>query len=271
MKANLNGKTLEIVVCIKQVPGTSEVKLDPKTGVMLRDGVDAKLNPYDLSAIETAVRLKELTGARVSVVSMGPPQASAAIREAFMMGADTGALLTDKRFAGADVLATAYTLSQGIMKIAKPDLIICGKMTTDGDTAQVGPEIAEFLVIPHATNVRRIVEITAESITVEQEFSHALETVRIEFPCLITVERSIYQPRLPSYRLKLATAEREIRMLTLADLNDPDELHYGLNGSPTSVLKVFPPVSDVHQEIWEGNSGELAEKLSRKMRELKFL
>ena len=195
---------MNITVCIKQVPGTAEVEIDEKTGVMKRDGVDSKMNPYDLYAIETAVRLKENNKAEVSVITMGPPQAEAVIKEAYMMGADKGCLLTDRKFAGADVLATAYSLSQGITRMGQYDLIICGKMTTDGDTAQVGPEIAEYLDIPHVANVRKIHKITDKSVVVEMNMSESVEIQEVLLPCLITVEKDICQPRLPSFKLKKA-------------------------------------------------------------------
>lgn len=262
---------MEIVVCIKQVPGTSEVEVDEKTGVLKRDGVDSKMNPYDLYAIETAVKIKEENGAKVSAVSMGPPQAAAIIREAYMMGVDEGALLSDRKFAGSDVLATSYTLAQGVKKMGNPDLIICGKMTTDGDTAQVGPEMAEFLDIPHIANVLRIVEVKEKSIVVEMDMPHTIEVAEVEYPCLITVEKDIFQPRLPSFKLKLATKDKEIPFYGLDSFEDKDEMKYGLNGSPTQVKRIFPPKSNTEKEMWEGNGDELADKLLNKLNELKFV
>jgi electron transfer flavoprotein beta subunit len=229
------GYLVNILICIKQVPGTSEVEVDEKTGVLKRDGIEAKLNPYDLYAIETAMRIKEEKGATVHVITMGPPQASEIIQEAFMMGADKGILLTDRKFAGSDVLATAYTLSQGIKKMGSIDLIICGKQTTDGDTAQVGPEIAEFLGIPHVANVIKIVELKADSIVVDMDMPYTVETVEVKFPCLITVEKGIFQPRLPSFKLKMATKDKKIPYYGLKDLEDQNEKNYGLQGSPTSI------------------------------------
>lgn len=262
---------MEIVVSIKQVPGTSEVEVDEKTGVLKRDGVDSKMNPYDLYALETALRLKKEKGARVSVISMGPPQAVQVIKEAFMMGVDHGALVTDRKFAGADVLATSYTLAQGVKKLGNPDLIICGKMTTDGDTAQVGPEMAEFLGIPHVANVLRIVEIRDEAIVVEMDMANTVEIAEVKFPCLITVEKGIFEPRLPSFKLKLATKDREIPFYSLKDFDDQDEMKYGLNGSPTQVKRIFPPTSNNSHEIWKGSGEELSDKLFNKLKELKFV
>ncbi|MCJ7688761.1 MAG: electron transfer flavoprotein subunit beta/FixA family protein, partial [Clostridiaceae bacterium] len=155
---------MEILVCIKQVPGTSNVEVDPVTGVLKRDGIDSKMNPFDLFALETALKIKEQEGGVIKVITMGPPQAKDVIREAYMMGADEGALVSDRKFAGADVLATSYTLSQGVKKMGGFDLILCGKQTTDGDTAQVGPEMAEYLGIPHIANVLKIEEIKEKSV-----------------------------------------------------------------------------------------------------------
>jgi electron transfer flavoprotein beta subunit len=262
---------MEIVVCIKQVPGTTEVEVDEKTGVLKRDGVDSKMNPYDLYAIETAVKIKEENDAKITAVTMGPPQAAEVIKEAYMMGADAGALITDRKFAGADVLATSYTLAQGVKKTGNPDLIICGKMTTDGDTAQVGPEMAEFLDIPHVANVLRIVELKEDSIVVEMDMPETIEIAEVKYPCLITVDKGIYQPRLPSFKLKMATKNREIPFLSLADFDDQDEMKYGLNGSPTQVKRIFPPEGNSDHEIWEGSGKELSDKLFNKLADMKFI
>ena len=209
---------MKITVCIKQVPGTTKVDIDPETGALKRDGIASKMNPYDLYALETALRLKEQYGGKISVITMGHPQAEAIIREAYMMGADGGYLLTDRCFAGSDVLATSYTLSQGIKKTGQPDVIICGKQTTDGDTAQVGAAIAEWLDIPHVTWVRKIEELTDGYITVEKNMAESFETVKVKFPCLITVDKDIFMPRLPSYRKMKETKDKPITQLTLDDL-----------------------------------------------------
>ena len=263
---------MKIIVCIKQVPGTAQVEIDPATGVLKRDGVASKMNPYDLYALETALRLKAQTGAGITVLTMGPPQAEAVIREAYMMGVDSGVILSDRRFGGSDVLATSYTLSQGVKAAGGADLIICGKQTTDGDTAQVGAELAEFLGIPHAAGVIRIHEVTAaDELAADVDLSMHVGTMKIHFPCLITVEKGIYEPRLPSFRRKLATADRPIRKITLDDLEDRDPKHYGLNGSPTQVKRIFPPESSSTHEMWTGEADELAEKLFRQLDERKFL
>jgi len=262
---------MEIFVCIKQVPGTSEVEVDPVTGVLKRDGVDSKMNPYDLYAVEAAVQLKEQQGGIVKTITMGPPQAKEILKETYMMGADQAILLSDRRFAGADVLATAYTLSQGIKASGGYDLIICGKQTTDGDTAQVGAEIAEFLDIPHVTNVRSITAIGKDSITVEMDMPDTVEITEVLFPCLISVEKGINQPRLPSYVMKKSTSDREISLLSLEDLIDSNEKNYGLSGSPTQVERIFPPEIHNDHELWSGEAAELAEKLYNKLSSEKFL
>ena len=262
---------MEILVCVKQVPGTTQVEVDPVTGVLKRDGVDSKMNPYDLFAIETALRIKKDKGAIVKTITMGPPQAEKVIKESFSMGVDEGAIISDRKFGGADVLATSYTLSQGIKKISNPDLIICGKQTTDGDTAQVGSEIAEFLNIPHVTNVTEIIEVKENSIIVEIDLPTSLEVCEITYPCLITVEKDIYQPRLPSFKLKMATKDKEIPMFTLNDLEDKDEHHYGLNGSPTQVKRIFPPTPNTDKDVLRGSSDELSEALFEKIVNLKII
>ncbi|MCL5072849.1 MAG: electron transfer flavoprotein subunit beta/FixA family protein [Actinobacteria bacterium] len=262
---------MEIIVCIKQVPGTSKVQVDPVTGVLIRDGIDTKMNPYDLFALETALRLKEQHGGHIRVISMGPPQAIEVIKEAFMMGADDGMLISDRKFAGADVLATSYTLSQGIRKMGDFDMIITGKQTTDGDTAQVGPEIAEYLEIPHIANVLRILKTTSKDITVEMDMPNTIEVAKIKFPCLISVEKDIFQPRLPSFKKKIETKNKEVKIICLNDMEDKNEKRYGLTGSPTQVEKIFPPDENTDKEIWEGTGEELADKITEKLKELKFI
>ncbi len=262
---------MKIVVCIKQVPGTAQVEIDPETGVLKRDGVASKMNPYDLYALETALRFKQQYDAEITVITMGPPQAQAVIREAYMMGADHGVLLSDRRFGGADVLATSYTLSQGIGSLGGFDLIICGKQTTDGDTAQVGSELAEFLGIPHVTSVCRIYEVTEKDITAELDMPLHLATAKLSFPCLITVEKGIFEPRLPSYKLKLATSDRPVKVLTLNDMEDKDPGHYGLNGSPTQVKRIFPPENTSTHEIWDADEDTLTDQLFQFLQDKKFL
>ena len=260
---------MRMLVCIKQVPESSQVEVD-ENGVLQRSGVDSKMNPYDLYALETAIRLREVLGGTVGVVTMGPPQAQSIIREAYMLGADEGFLFSDQRFAGADVLATAYTISQGIKSIGCPKLIVCGKQTTDGDTAQVGPSLAEYLGIPHAAWVKKIANADASGITVEIDMGSSIEVASMEYPCLITVKKDIYQPRLPSFRKKLAAADREIKMFSFADFADQNEANYGLKGSATQVEQIFSPEKLGQNEQWQGDGTELADKLLAKLTELKY-
>jgi electron transfer flavoprotein beta subunit len=202
---------------------------------------------------------------------MGPSQAQRIIKEAYMMGADEGYVFSDIKFAGADVLATSYTLSQGIKAIGKFDLIICGKQTTDGDTAQVGPAIAEHLGISHVTWVREIEEVDEHSIIVEQDMTDSYEVVRLTYPCLITVEKDIVQPRLPSYIKKLETAKKHIHILNFKDFTDGDKKKYGLDGSPTQVERIFPPEINSKQELWQGESKELVNRLYDLLSDKKFI
>lgn len=263
---------MKILVCIKQVPGTSRVEVDPETGVLIRDGIETKMNPYDLYALETALRLAEDLGATTTALSMGPMQTKEIIYESFYMGVNDGYLLSDRKFGGADVVATSYTLTQGVRKIGNFDLIICGKQTTDGDTAQVGPEMAEFLDIPHITNVGKILQANAQGLTVQMNLEDAVEIQHLPFPCLLTVDKDIYTPRLPSYKRKLESGDhKEISVLTLADMDDKNPLNYGLSGSPTKVERIFPPESNVEKQLYQGSSDELSAKLYRTLKEQKFL
>jgi electron transfer flavoprotein beta subunit len=263
---------MKILVCIKQVPGTSNVGVDPITGVLIRDGIESKLNPYDLYGLETAFRLKEELGGSVTTLSMGPMQSKEVLLESFYMGADSGCLLSDRKFGGADVVATSYTLAQGAKKLGDFDLIICGKQTTDGDTAQVGPEMAEFLGIPHVTNVSKILMADATGLTLQMNMEESLEIQRVPYPCLITVDKDIYTPRLPSYKRKLAVTDNpEVTVLTLNDMYDTNEKNYGLNGSPTQVERIFPPESNVEKTSFEGDGKTLATALYGLLSEQKYL
>ncbi len=261
---------MNILVCIKQVPETNKVEVDPVTGVLKRNGVDSKMNPYDLYAIETALRVREKTGGTITVITMGPPQAAGVIREAFAMGADEGVLISDRKFGGADVLATSYTLAQGIKKIGDFELILCGKQTTDGDTAQVGPEVSEWLNMPSVSNVCKIIDVEESSISVEMDMTDDIEIAKVEYPCLLAVDKDIFMPRLPSYTRKISTKDKEITVLSLDDMEDKDEKHYGLNGSPTQVQRIFPPSVNAHREMWAGSNSELTAQLLNKLKELKF-
>jgi electron transfer flavoprotein beta subunit len=262
---------VDILVCIKQVPGTTNVEVDPVTGVLKREGVESKLNPYDLFALELAMQLNTTYGGQTSVITMGPPQAGAVVREAIYMGVAGGKVVSDRRFAGADVLATSYTLSQGLRKMGNFDLVICGKQTTDGDTAQVGAEIAEFLGLPHIGNVLAVEEINNREITVRVNLDSTIVREKLPLPCLICTDGDINTPRLPSYRRKKEYDEAALTVISLEDFEDKNERHYGLSGSPTQVERIFPPEKNVEKEMFYGSGVELAEKLYSLLHERKFI
>lgn len=233
---------MNICVLIKQVPGTAAVEIDPETGTLKRAGVESKLNPYDLFAIETALRLRQENGGEVCVLTMGPPQAESAVMEAIYMGCDRGVILSDRKFAGSDVLATSRTLSQGIKLSGDFDLIICGKQTTDGDTAQVGPETAEFCGVPHVTNVLEILSVSGGKITLNCSMGDFEQKLRIPFPALITMDKDVNTPRLPSIKRKYSlNGVKPVRYISFDDFELKDEKLYGLNGSPTKVERIFSP------------------------------
>lgn len=262
---------MNIVVCIKQVPASSDVKIDPVTGTLIRDGNNTKMNPYDLYALEVALRIKEQTGAVVRTLTMGPPPATAVLQESIWMGCDDGVLMTDRKFGGADVVATSYTIAQGVRKMGDYDLVICGKQTTDGDTAQVGAEMAEHLGIPYACYVDKIVEIKEKSIVVRTNMDKTLETREIMFPCLITIDKGSVTPRLPSYKRSVEFKDHTYPQITLMDLEDKDEFHYGLKGSPTQVEKMFNPDRNTNKVILKGSTDELVNQVKDILKESKYL
>lgn len=252
---------MRIIVCMKQVPAGTKVDIDPETGAMKRMSGDTRTNPYDLFALEAALTLREQVGGTVTVLTMGPAQAETMMRDAYTMGADDAVILSDRKFAGADVLSTSYVLSQGIQVLGGADLIICGRQTTDGDTAQVGPAIAEHLGIPHAAWVAEIEGADEEKIRIRQNLVSVSQVSEIPYPCLITVDKDICVPRLPSYLLKRATADRPVRVLGFADMPDQDLSRYGLIGSPTSVERMFAPPEKEKQVYLQGDASEKTEQL----------
>lgn len=260
---------MNIIVCIKQVPGTTSVQIDPETNTLIRQGVESIINPFDVYAIEEALRLKEKTGGKTTALSMGPPQAEEALRETISLGIDEAILLSDRLFAGADTLATAITLGKAIEKIGSFDLIICGKQTMDGDTGQVGPELATFLDLPYVCNVKKIEETGGRTIRLERMVEEGYEVLELPLPGLITVTKEINEPRLPSLRGKLAAKNAVIPLWTATDINaDPDLV--GLAGSPTQVVKIFTPERINIAEILEGEVETQIETLIAKLRETKL-
>ena len=233
-------RQLNIVIPIKQVPETSNVKMDEKTGTMVREGVESIINPLDLYAIEAGIQLKDRFGGTVTVISMGPPNAEKAIREAIAMGCDGGVLVSGREFAGSDTWATAYALSESIKKIGAFDLILCGERATDGDTGQVGPGIASFLDVSLATYVSRIVETDEKEFVVERLIEDGYETLAMRLPALVTVVKEISYPRLPTLRGKQKARKTAVPVWAAAEIGI-DAAKLGLNGSPTRVVKIEMP------------------------------
>lgn len=251
---------MNIIVCIKQVPGTTQVRINPETGTLIRDGVEAVLNPFDEYAVEEAIRLKEKYGGTVRVLTMGPPQADEILRTAISMGADEGVLVTDRAFAGSDTWATSYTLAAAIRKISPYDLIICGKQAIDGDTAQVGPGVAEMLGIPFVAWVRKVEHVDAQSIRVERMMEEGYDVVEMPLPGLMTVVKEINVPRMASLKGKMRAKKAEIKKLVHTDL-DVDPARLGLKGSPTQVLRSFVPERKTGGEKFKGELPEMVTKL----------
>jgi len=259
---------MDIIVMVKQVPDTTEVKIDPKTGNLIREGVESIINPDDRNAIEAAVQIKESLGGSVTVVSMGPPQAIDAITEALALGADRGILLTDRCFAGADTWATSFTLGKAVEKINDYDLIICGHQAIDGDTAQVGPQLAEYLDLPQITYVTGIEKITEDLIVARRLVEHGYERIECPLPVLITVMKELNQPRFARFdRLIDACQETApIEIWNAADLG-VKAYQVGLQGSLTNVVETFAPKFKRKGEILEGAPQEVVETLLMKLKE----
>ncbi len=252
---------MHIVICIKQVPDTKNVRIDPKTNTLVRQGVESITNPFDLYAIEAALQLKDSLGAKTTVITMGPPQAEESLREALSMGVDEAVLLSDRAFAGADTWATSRTLAEAIRKMDPVDLIVCGKQAIDGDTAQVGPEVAMLLDLPCVTYVRKIdVEDGNGLMKVERATDTGYEILKVQLPAVITVIREIGEPRIPGLRHKIRSKKQEIPVWGAKDLGlDPEEV--GLQGSYTQVVKVFSPPPRGDKQMLSGSVEEMAREL----------
>ena len=261
---------MNVIVCVKQVPGTNEVKINKETNTIIREGVEAILNPFDAYAVEEGLRIKDKTGGKVTVISMGIPSVVDMLKETIALGADEAVLLSDRAFAGADTLATSYALSMGIRKIGNYDLVICGKQASDGDTAQVGPSLAEKLNIPHATNIRKIEEIKEGYIRCQRLTDDGYEIIEMSLPAVISVVKEINEPRLPSLKGMMRAKKATIPVWTAADIN-ADINRCGLKGSPTQVIKTFVPVHEIKSELIEGEPSEQASKLAEKLLSMRFM
>ncbi|MBN1190211.1 MAG: electron transfer flavoprotein subunit beta/FixA family protein [Dehalococcoidales bacterium] len=261
---------MNIIVCLKQVPGTTEVTIDPQTNTLVRQGVAAVINPFDTYALEEGVRLKEKYGGRLTAVSMGPPQAMDMLKEAISRGADEAVLLSDAAFAGSDTWATAYTLAGAMKKIGPFDLAICGRQSTDGDTAQVGPELSEMLGVPFVAYVAAIEEISDGLIKVRRMIDEGYETIESALPMVITVTKEINIPRLPSLRGIARSKSTRIPVWTVNDLGlDPAKV--GLAGSYTKVVRIFTPVREKMAEILEGEMDVQVADLIARLRENRLI
>jgi electron transfer flavoprotein beta subunit len=257
---------MNIIVCIKQVPNTTDVRIDPATNTLVRDGVESVINPFDAYAIEEAVRLKERCGGKVTAVTMGPPQAETALKEAIGLGCDEGILVTDRKFAGADTWATSYTLACAIEKLGEFDVVLCGKQASDGDTAQVGPSISAHLDIPQVTYVKKIAEIDSKRAKVERMTEEGYDVVETPLPCLFTVVKEINTPRMPSLKGMMRAKSAKIARWTAADI-DAEPALLGLDGSPTRVVKIFTPEARKGGEILSGSAADVAKELAELLKE----
>lgn len=258
---------MKVIVCIKQVPETGDVKINPETNTLIREGVSSIINPFDTYALEEAVRLKEKFSAQTTVITMGPPQADSALREALSLGIDEAVQLCDRAFAGSDTWATSLVLAKAIEKVGEYDIIICGKQASDGDTAQVGPGIATQLNLPQATYVRKIAEVDLEKkiIRLERLLEDGYEILEVKLPILITVVKEINEPRLPSLRGKMRARSQKITLWTHKDLGLQDE-EVGLRGSPTQVVKIFTPPPREKGVMLEGEPEAVVNKLAEELR-----
>ena len=255
---------MKIIVCIKQVPDAKDVRLDPITNTLAREGVQSIMNPYDQHAVEEAVRLKEKLGGEVLVVSMGPPQAEEVLRLAISCGADNAILVSDRAFAGADTWATAYTLEHAIRKIGGFDLILCGKQAIDGDTAQVGPGLATRLGIPYMTCVQKIREANASGLVAERMMDDGFDVVAVDYPVLLSVVKDINEPRIPSIKGKMKAKKAEIVKFNAETIGANQDC-VGLSGSPTKVVKVFPPAARSERSVLTGTLDEQIDQLVEKL------
>ncbi|MCL2539710.1 MAG: electron transfer flavoprotein subunit beta/FixA family protein, partial [Oscillospiraceae bacterium] len=258
---------MNIAVCIKQVPSSNEVRLDPVRHTIIRDSKQSVINPYDLHALEVAVSLKERLGGAITAISMGIPATEALLRDAVARGADKGMLLSDRAFAGADTLATSYTLAAGIRSLKERfDLVLCGKMATDGDTAQIGPELAEQLHIPHVTDVSVLLDADENSLTVRHTFGAGYRDLRVVLPALLTVTREINLPRLPSLAGLRRALDASCLVIGAAGLDAaPDRI--GIDGSPTQVVRTFMPTRKIENIVIGGNAVTQAKTILDLVRE----
>ncbi len=262
---------MRIIVCVKQVPDTKEVQIDPITGTLVRTGVPSIMNPDDKNALEEALRIKEQQqNVEVVVFSMGPPQADTVLREAYAMGADQCILLTDRAFAGSDTWATSKIISSALKKIGNYNIIFCGRQAIDGDTAQVGPQVAEFLTIPQITYVEKV-EIKGDKVIAHRAVEDGYYQIEAKMPVLLTAIKELNKPRYPSVRgIYDAYREKNVIVWGLNDI-DVDRASIGLKGSPTRVKKTFPHAVEFHGELLKGSEAEMVNNLIVRLKERQIL
>jgi electron transfer flavoprotein beta subunit len=268
---------MNIIVCIKQVPNTADVRIDPVTNTLIREGVESIVNPFDMYAIEESIRLRERYGGKVTALCMGPMQAQNALKDAVAMGVDEAVLLSDRAFAGSDTLATSYTLACAIRKLAPYDIIICGKQASDGDTAQVGPGIAVHLDLPQITHVRKIEEVKSPNaegkggvIIAERLIEEGYDVVESTLPVMLTVVKEINEPRMPSLKGKIKANKMVIPVWNAAEIK-ADVERLGLKGSPTVVNKIFSPPRRTGGKILTGESKQVVDELMKELLEKKVV
>lgn len=259
---------MNIVVCLKQVPDTTAVKIDPKTGTLIRDGVPSIINPEDKHALEAALNIKDNVGGKITVISMGPPQAQVALREALCMGADEAILITDRAFAGADTLATSKTLAGALRKLDY-DIVLAGRQAIDGDTAQVGPEIAEHLDIPQVTYVQDV-KLQDDGLLINRALEDGYELIKVQTPVLLTAIKELNEPRYMNVRYIFEKAEKEVQLWTANDI-DVDKEELGLKGSPTKVKKTMTKETKGAGELINESPKEAVKYVLGKLKEKHYI
>jgi electron transfer flavoprotein beta subunit len=255
---------MNIIVCVKQVPDTTEISIERETGLLMRDNAPAILNPFDAYAVEEGLRIAEQLGGKVTALTMGPPAAAEVLREAMAMGVEEALHICDDAFRGSDTYVTAKILAAAIEKLGGADLILCGKQAIDGDTAQVGPEIAELLALPHAAYVKKIRRVTEKSIILERMVEIGLEIIEIQLPAVLTVLKDINIPRMPSFKLKREAKKRQLPLWGIEDLGLKEE-EVGISGSPTTVMRSFTAEARGACEMLKGSDEEIIASLFAKL------
>lgn len=258
---------MNYIICLKQVPDTKEIQQDKETGSLIRDSAGSIPNPNDHSAMEACLQLREREGGKIQAITMGPKQARASLRNALSLGVDGAYHMRDKLFSGSDVLATAYTLALGIKKIGLPDIIFCGQESIDGDTGQVGAELGEFLGYSHVYYVREIIDCSNKEITVISDMGDYIDKIKVELPVVLSIKDESFVPRVSSFRDKIMSQQKTIKILKLKDLDDNDEKNFGYEGSPTKVKKMFLPQITRKGKILAGNRSEKVDILLEKLKE----